>query len=101
MASFGIQTTIAGVSGLVQNVTTTGSAEIAQARDEDGTVSEHIAYSTAEEISAEWIGTAELSIGAAYNTNYIISAVSTIESNTDYVRQNFTAVLPDSATITT
>jgi pyridoxine 5'-phosphate synthase PdxJ len=102
---FGIITTTTGITGIVVNsLTTSNSAEIAEARDENGKITDLKAYSKAETISVSGLldGSIGVQAGAKLTLNsvdYIIESVEISETNTGYTEVSLTARTADSAAI--
>ncbi len=103
---FGIITTTTGISGIVVNsLTRNRTAEIAEARNEKGQVTDLKAYSTGETISVTGLLDAEaitiepgskLTLG---EKDYIIESVDQNETNTGYAEVTLSARTADSAEI--
>ena len=103
---FGIITTTTGISGIVVNsLTRNRTAEIAEARNEKGQVTDLKAYSTGETISVTGLLDAEaltiepgskLTLG---EKDYIIESVDQNETNTGYTEVTLSARTADSADI--
>jgi len=101
MATFGVTST--GGYGMLQNFSKSSSAEIAEARDENGLATDEQAYSRDIEYSSEGIfdGDTVLEAGAAItmgSETVLIRNVSENETNTGYKRVSVTAGVKDSAT---
>ncbi len=100
--SFGVTST--GGYGVLQSVNTTSSAEIADARNAVGKVTDQHAYSKTNEVSAEALFTgetlaeagAELTVGGLAG---LITNISKSESNTDFQRVSVTVQKKDAATL--
>ena len=102
---FGIITTTTGISGIVVNsLSRNKSAEIAEARNEKGEVTDLKAYSKGETISVTGLLDAEsitiepgskLTLGK----DYIIESVDQSETNTGYAEVTLSARTADSAQI--
>ena len=103
---FGIITTTTGISGIVVNsFSRNKTAEIAEARNEKGEVTDLKAYSKGETISVTGLLDAEsitiepgskLTLG---EKDYIIESVDQSETNTGYVEVTLSARTADSAQI--
>ena len=103
---FGIITTTTGISGIVVNsLTRNRTAEIAEARNEKGQVTDLKAYSTGETISVTGLLDAEaltiepgskLTLG---EKDYIIESVDQNETNTGYTEVTLSARTADSVDI--
>ena len=103
---FGIITTTTGISGIVVNsLTRNRTAEIAEARNEKGQVTDLKAYSTGETISVTGLLDAEaltiepgskLTLG---EKDYIIESGDQNETNTGYTEVTLSARTADSADI--
>ena len=103
---FGIITTTTGISGIVVNsFSRNKSAEIAEARNEKGEVTDLKAYSKGETISVTGLLDAEsltiepgskLTLGGK---DYIIESVDQSETNTGYAEVTLSARTADSAQI--
>lgn len=100
--SFGVTST--GGYGVLQSVNTTSSAEIAEARNAVGKVTDQHAYSKTNEVSAEALfngetlaeAGAELTVGGLAG---LITNISKSESNTDFQRVSVTVQKKDAATL--
>jgi len=100
--SFGVTST--GGYGVLQSVNTTSSAEISDARNEVGKVTDQHAYSKTNEVSAEALfngealaeAGAELTVGGLAG---LITNISKSESNTDFQRVSVTIQKKDAATL--
>ena len=103
---FGIITTTTGIAGIVVNsFSRNKTAEIAEARNEKGEVTDLKAYSKGETISVTGLLDAEsitiepgskLTLG---EKDYIIESVDQSETNTGYVEVTLSARTADSAQI--
>ena len=103
---FGIITTTTGISGIVVNsFSRNKTAEISEARNEKGEVTDLKAYSKGETISVTGLLDAEsitiepgskLTLG---EKDYIIESVDQSETNTGYVEVTLSARTADSAQI--
>ena len=100
--SFGVTST--GGYGILQSLSETGTAEIAEARGEDGKVQEMKAYSVTKEASTEGIfdgdtvaepGT-QLVVGSVTG---LITNIQQNETNTDFKRVSVTVQKKDAATL--
>lgn len=101
---FGVVSTVSGVSSMVVNsFSTTENAEIAEARDAQGKVTDMKAYSVSRTVSVKGLLEEGFALKAGdlfamNNQNYIIESVSRNETNNGYVEVELTAKLSDSAT---
>lgn len=104
---FGIITTPAGtVTGLVvTSFTSSTSAEIAEARNEQGYVTDLKAYSKGTSISVRGLlDSTDVTVSAGdtfslSGKDYIIESVNRTESNTAYIEIDFSARTADAAVI--
>lgn len=102
---FGIITTATGVTGIVINsLTINNTAEIAEARNEKGQVTDLKAYSKGETISVTGLLDGETTVSAGETLtigekNYIIESVDRNETNTGYVEVSLSARTADAAVI--
>jgi len=99
--SFGVTST--GGYGVLQSLSESSTAEIAEARDENGKVTDQKAYSKTNEATAEGIfdGDSVADAGASLTVGSLtglITSVSKTESNTDYKRVSVTIQKKDAAT---
>lgn len=101
---FGIITTVSGITSLVvTSFTEKQNAQIAEARDSAGKITDLKAYSLGSTVTVKGFLDAESSSVRAGDTltldgkNYIIESVSRNESNTAYVEVDITARSADSA----
>ncbi len=100
--TFGVTST--GGYGVLQSVNKTSTAEIAEARDQVGKVTNQKAYSKTNEATAEGVfdgdtladAGAELTVGDVIG---LITNVSKSESNTDFQRVSVTVQKKDAATL--
>lgn len=100
--SFGVTST--GGYGVLQSATKTSTAEIADARNAEGKVTDQKAYSKTNEVSAEALfngetlaeAGAELTVGGLAG---LITNISKSESNTDFQRVSVTVQKKDAATL--
>jgi hypothetical protein len=99
--SFGVTST--GGYGVLQSLSTNGTAEIAEARNSTGKVTDQKAYSITQEATAEGLfdgdtiadpGTS-LAVGGVTG---LITNVGTTETNTEYKRVTVTVQKKDAAT---
>ena len=103
---FGIITTVTGVESIIiQSINKKTSVEIAEARDEDGHVTDLKAYSKGQSVDIRALLDADrvsteagqtLTIGTK---TYIIESTDQAETNTGWVEVSLTARTADSATI--
>lgn len=102
---FGIITTTEGVTGIVvQSLSTSNTAEIAEARNEKGQVTDLKAYSKSQTISVTGLLNGEITVEAGAKLtlgekDYIIETVDRNETNTGYVEVSLSARTADAATI--
>lgn len=102
---FGIITTTTGITGIVVNsLTTNNTAEIAEARNEKGQVTDLKAYSKGETISITGLLDGDVTVEAGAKLtlgekDYIIETVDRNETNTGYVEVSLSARTADAATI--
>ena len=97
---FGIITPATGIPEqiTINSLTRSKSAEIAEARNEKGQVTDLKAYSKGESISITGVLKAD---GSAIDSkDYIIESAEQTESNTEFVQYSITARTADSAEIT-
>lgn len=98
---FGVTST--GGYGVLQSLTETQTAEVAEARNESGKVTDQIAYSKTHEVTAEGLfngdtlGGAGSSLTAGSLTGLILSQTVS-ETNTGYKTVSVTIQKKDSAT---
>lgn len=107
--AFGVVTSVTGLTAGIQvnSLNSTDSAEIAEARDKDGKVTDLMAYSIGKTISvtgvldsaAGTLVTAGSSITIATVT-YLIDSVQKSETNNGFVQVTISAKTADSAVIT-
>lgn len=106
---FGIMTNISGLSAgiVINDLTTTENAEIAECRDSQGKVTDYAAYSKTESINAT--GVMDTSAGNLVTAgsvlqlggkNYVVESVTKTESNQNYVQIQVNAKTADDVTIT-
>ena len=104
---FGIITSTTGVSGIsLTDLTIATGADIAEARDESGKVTDLKAYSQNKTITCN--GYLTYSDGAVQagstitvgSQTFIVESAEQVESNVDFVRYNITMRTADSATVT-
>lgn len=90
--------------GVLQEVDSSDSVEVAEARDEDGYITDMIAYSKTEEKTYNYVvnGTKPTvgSVWVSGTLNFLITAVSQKHSNTEFSSGTLTAQRKDNATIT-
>jgi hypothetical protein len=86
--SFGVTSTVGSVAGLLQNVSITGTAQVAEAIGATGDIEANTAYGVSGEFSAELVyesgapaAGADITVGSS---TYIVTSVAEIESNTEY-----------------
>jgi hypothetical protein len=86
--TFGVTTTVGSVTGLLQNVTITGSSQIAEAIGATGAVVENKGYGSKSEFTAELVyesglpsNGADITVGG---TEFIVTSVGQTEVNTEY-----------------
>jgi hypothetical protein len=86
--TFGVTTTVGSVTGLLQNVTITRSAQIAEAIGATGAVAENRTYGSKSEFTAELVYDtglpslgADITVGGAVFT---VTSVVETEANTEY-----------------
>jgi hypothetical protein len=103
---FGIITTVSGVTSVVvQSLTRTNSAEVAEARDENGYVTDLKAYSLGETLSIRGLlDASSMSITAGSKltlngTDYIVESAEVSETNTGFAEVNLTVRTADGAAI--
>ena len=104
---FGIITTPAGtVSGIVvTSFTQSTSAEIAEARNEQGYVTDLKAYSKGTSVNVRGLlDSTDVTVSAGDtltlgNVNYIVESVNRSETNTAYIEVDFSARTADAAVI--
>lgn len=107
----GILTTVSGLSGamVINNLTTSESVEISEARNEAGYVTDRKAYSKKTTVKGDGlldtttVPPSAVSAGATLSVNsktYLIESVDVTETNTDYAKVSFTASHADNATET-
>jgi hypothetical protein len=101
--SFGVTST--GGYGVLQSLTYTQTAEIAEARNAYGRVTSQEAYSKTREATAEGLFNEDVLDGAGASLTVgsvtgLITNQSLTEANTDYKRVSVTVQVKDSATQT-
>ena len=103
---FGIITTTSGIASIVvTSFSTSHSAEIAEARDEEGKVTDLKAYSRGVSVSVRgYLDASEVSIDAGdvlslNGKDYLVESVNVSETNTNFVEVDFTARTADNALI--
>lgn len=99
--SFGVTST--GGYGVLQSLSETETAEIADARGEDGLITDQQAYSKTAEATAEGLFNSDTLGGAGTSLTIgsvtgLITNQSITETNTDYKRVSVTVQKKDSAT---
>ena len=107
--SFGIVTSLEGLTGgiVVNSLSFSESAEIAEARNEKGQITDYAAYSNAKTVSITGVMDSERGSLATAGSkitldgkDWIIDSVSKNESNTSFIEVTISAKTADSATIT-
>jgi len=100
--SFGVTTTVGTVTGLLQNVTITGSAQIAEAIGATGEVEENKSYGSRSEFTAELVyesglpaNGADIDVGG---TDFLVTSVVQTETNTEYKKCTISGVQKFAAT---
>ena len=103
---FGIITAASGVTGIsLTDVTISHGADIADARDSSGKVTDLKAYSKNTTLTCNGYltyGGSVIEAGTSVTvdgTTYIVESAEQVESNTEFVRYNLTMRTADSATI--
>lgn len=102
---FGIITTTTGITGIVVNsLTTNNTAEIAEARNEKGQVTDLKAYSKGETISVTGLLDGDVTVEAGAKLtlgekDYIIETVDRNETNIGFVEVSLSARTADAAEI--
>ncbi len=102
---FGIITTTTGITGIVVNsLTTNNTAEIAEARNEKGQVTDLKAYSKGETISITGLLDGDVTVEAGAKLtlgekDYIIETVDRNETNIGFVEVSLSARTADAAEI--
>ena len=99
--SFGVTST--GGYGVLQSLSESTTAEIAECRDEDGLVTNQQAYSRTAEATTEGVFDSDSLSGAGASLTIgtltgLITSESFTETNTDYKRVTVTVQKKDSAT---
>jgi len=98
--------TTSGGYGVLQGVTTSQTAETAEARNADGEVEEIRAYSKADEVKLEGLlqdddSPAEVGTTITVGSDtYLLTNKEVTESNTEFQKISVTGIKKDSATLT-
>ncbi len=86
--SFGVTTSVGSVTGLLQNVSVTDTAQIAEAIGATGDIEANMAYGSKKEFTAELVyesglpaSGADITVGG---TDFIVTSAVETEANTEY-----------------
>jgi hypothetical protein len=100
--TFGVTTSVGSVTGLLQNVTITGSSQIAEAIGATGEVEENKAHGSRSEFTAELVYEsglpatgADITVGG---TTFLVTSVVETEANTEYKKCTISGTKKFSAT---